>query len=279
MTDRPLPNDDRLLDLLTAQATEGLDAEQAAELDAALHQLDDEAIDIEGLDRTAAAIELGAIESADDLEAMPEALATTLISQGEHLVGDRTAATPASPPGGPGVAPATDHGGWKLFSAAGLGWLAAAAAIVVAVVTVFVSGPAGSPDTGQPDPAVARANLLQTADDLVTVEWATKTPEFANVRGDVVWSDTRQTGYMRFTGMPVNDPTRQQYQLWIVDPDRDAKPVDGGVFDVNEDGEVIIPINAKLPVDDPELFAITVEKPGGVVVSEGPLHIVAPVSG
>ena len=84
---------------------------------------------------------------------------------------------------------------------------------------------------------------------------------------------------MRFIGMPVNDPNRQQYQLWIVDPDRDAQPVDGGVFDVNEDGEVIVPINAKLPIDDPTTFAITVEKPGGVVVSEGPLHIVAPVPG
>lgn len=279
MTNRPLPNDDRLLDLLTAQATEGLDAEQAAELDAALRQPDAEAIDTQGLEIAAAAVELGAVESAHEVEAMPEALAATLIREGQQVVADRSAVTPSDTPGTPGVAPATDHGGWQLFSAAGLGWLAAAAAIIVAVVTVFVSAPTGSPGIAQPDPAAARAKLLQTADDLVTAEWATKTPEFADISGDVVWSDTRQTGYMRFIGMPVNDPNRQQYQLWIVDPDRDAQPVDGGVFDVNEDGEVIIPINAKLPIDDPTTFAITVEKPGGVVVSEGPLHIVAPVPG
>ena len=42
------------------------------------------------------------------------------------------------------------------------------------------------------------------------------------------------------------------------------------MFDVtpNARGEVIIPIEAKLAVAKPKLFAITVEKPGGVVVSK-----------
>jgi anti-sigma-K factor RskA len=43
--------------------------------------------------------------------------------------------------------------------------------------------------------------------------------------------------------------------------------VDGGVFDVSSDGEVIVPINARLRVSRATLFAVTVEKPGGVVVS------------
>jgi len=38
---------------------------------------------------------------------------------------------------------------------------------------------------------------------------------------------------------------------------------------------VIIPIDAKLDVLDPEAFAITREQPGGVVVSNGPLLMVA----
>ena len=68
----------------------------------------------------------------------------------------------------------------------------------------------------------------------------------------------------------------QQYQLWIVDPERAAQPVDGGVFDVQAGTrEVIIPINAKLAVNNPAAFAITLEKPGGVVVSAGPLLVVA----
>ena len=47
------------------------------------------------------------------------------------------------------------------------------------------------------------------------------------------------------------------------------------MFDVTKDGEVIIPIDAKLAVASPAAFAITVERPGGVVVSDGPLEVVA----
>jgi anti-sigma-K factor RskA len=75
--------------------------------------------------------------------------------------------------------------------------------------------------------------------------------------------------------MPVNDPGEAQYQLWIIDPERDTHPVDGGVFNVSSSGEVIIPVQARLPVDRPTTFAITLEKPGGVVVSAGPLLVVA----
>jgi len=56
--------------------------------------------------------------------------------------------------------------------------------------------------------------------------------------------------------------------LWIIDPSRDEKPIDGGVFDITSDIESIVPINAKLAVGQPTVFAITVEKPGGVVVSD-----------
>ena len=33
------------------------------------------------------------------------------------------------------------------------------------------------------------------------------------------------------------------------------------------DGEIVVAIDARLPVGKPTLFAITVERPGGVVVS------------
>jgi anti-sigma-K factor RskA len=81
---------------------------------------------------------------------------------------------------------------------------------------------------------------------------------------------------MLLTGMPANDPSVAQYQLWVVDPDRDSNPVDGGVFDIPSGQQsVVIPINAKLAVDDPTVFAITREQPGGVVVSKGPLLVIA----
>ena len=57
------------------------------------------------------------------------------------------------------------------------------------------------------------------------------------------------------------------------------RPVDGGVFDIAAQaaatGEVIIPIDAKLPVGDARIFAITVEPPGGVVVSDRDIVTVA----
>lgn len=73
---------------------------------------------------------------------------------------------------------------------------------------------------------------------------------------------------MTIRGLPVNDISKEQYQLWIIDPTRDEKPVDGGVFDISNATQSIISIRAKLQVDKPTLFAITIEKPGGVVVSD-----------
>jgi hypothetical protein len=103
------------------------------------------------------------------------------------------------------------------------------------------------------------------------ISWSsTEDPAASQASGDLVWDDRQQEGYMRFKGLAPNDPDVYQYQLWIFDATRDERhPVDGGVFDVpSGSDEVIVPIRAKLPVGEPVLFAITVEKPGGVVVSE-----------
>lgn len=72
---------------------------------------------------------------------------------------------------------------------------------------------------------------------------------------------------MRFRSLAVNDPTKEQYQLWIFDKNQsEATPIDGGVFDITE-SDAVVPIDAKLRVNDAYLFAVTIEKPGGVVVS------------
>jgi hypothetical protein len=120
-----------------------------------------------------------------------------------------------------------------------------------------------------PAPAEARAELLASAPDARTIAWsATGDPAARGAAGDVVWSASRQQGFMRIRGLAANDPTLAQYQLWIFDARRDqAHPVDGGVFDVR-DGEVVVPIRAAVQVFQPTLFAVTVERPGGVVVSK-----------
>ena len=152
-----------------------------------------------------------------------------------------------------------------------LGW-AAAATLAIALLFTYDTGPEGPMSPGE-----ARESLLANVDGTEVIPWAVpEDPAYARVDGNVVWNDDRQEGYMLLTNMPVNDPATSQYQLWIVDPDRDANPVDGGVFDIPPGAsEVVVPIDAKLPVSRPVAFAITREQPGGVVVSEGPLLVVA----
>lgn len=87
--------------------------------------------------------------------------------------------------------------------------------------------------------------------------------------GDVVWDGRAQRGFLRLQGFVPNDPQRAQYQLWIFDAARDDRyPVDGGVFDVPPGHEeIIVPMHPTRAVTRPVAFAITVERPGGVVVS------------
>jgi anti-sigma-K factor RskA len=126
---------------------------------------------------------------------------------------------------------------------------------------------------------LTRESLMASASDLIQTPWTDgKTPWAGRVTGDVVWSNSMQKGFMKFVGMPINDPTVEQYQLWIIDPSRDDEPIDGGVFDISSEGESIVAIHAKLPVNRPTAFAITIEKPGGVVVStQERLPLIAPV--
>jgi len=115
-----------------------------------------------------------------------------------------------------------------------------------------------------------RASLIASAPDILRSKWESTAPETkpGTELGEVVWSTASQQGFMTIRGLPANDAKKEQYQLWIIDPSRDDKPVDGGVFDIIKDGESIVAIQAKLRVDKPTVFAITVEKPGGVVVSD-----------
>ncbi len=157
-----------------------------------------------------------------------------------------------------------------------MGWLAAAACLAIAFAGVRESRQlqkqvvALKAEKAPPDYLALRKAMLSQGNALKPVDWTpTAYPGMQTVSGDVVWSDAKQEGYMRFVGLPANDPRQQVYQLWIFAANQEeTHPVDGGVFNVNANGEVIIPITAKLFVERPSLFAITIEKPGGVVVSK-----------
>ena len=112
-------------------------------------------------------------------------------------------------------------------------------------------------------------SLIQDESDTQRLEFASASDPYAGLSGEVIWNDEKQEGYMSLENLAVNDPTINQYQLWIVDPERDELPVDGGVFDITQkDGKSIIPIRNALVINKPVAFVITLEQPGGVVKSK-----------
>ena len=140
-----------------------------------------------------------------------------------------------------------------------LPWLLAAASLVMLLWPI---GSAGVPAQ------LARAELLRSGAELVQCAWQPgPSPRRGTVQGDVVWDASRQQGYLRLRGLPVLAAT-QRYQLWIVDADRQGPPVDGGLLTLPaNDGEVVVPVQARLPVRHAAAFVLTIEPAAGVVVS------------
>lgn len=243
---------ERLEELLVRRTMEGLGPADEAELDRLLAASDD--IDPERFDEAAAWFFIG---SATDTRPLPDEVAQRVIDRLERASTDMENHPVVPPRQRPPRKPVRQYGGW----------LAAAAALVLAVAGWWPE--LQGPDIG--DPAAARDQLIANAQDLVRVEWSNTEHPLAQqlAGGYVVWSHELQRGYMTFRGMPDNDPGEHQYQLWVFDAARSEKyPVDGGVFDANDGGEVVIPIRARLPIEKATLFAVTLEPPGGVVVSD-----------
>lgn len=114
-----------------------------------------------------------------------------------------------------------------------------------------------------------RQSVLATDPTAVHQDWQPgPSAQPGAIRGDVVWSQSRQDGWLTFHGLPALD-AEHAYQLWIVDGTREGAPVDGGVFVVpGGDDEVLVPIHATLRIGRPAAFVVTVEPKNGVVVSK-----------
>jgi anti-sigma-K factor RskA len=206
------------------------------------------------LERIASTVSLASI---DPNEPLPENLRVAITEEGRSMVSAMR------------IKPSRNTNSIPTFQAGRLretiAWLACLAATILAIAFWQKSGQKSEQATV---PTWTRESLMASAPDLIQVPWADgKTPLEQKIIGDIVWSNKLQRGFMRFVGMPVNDPSVEQYQLWIIDPSRDDEPIDGGVFDIASTEETIVPIQAKLLVNQPTAFAVTIEKPGGVVVS------------
>lgn len=158
-----------------------------------------------------------------------------------------------------------------------IAWLCAAAALVIALITWIDRNSQGN-NVAKAVPltnAERMERLLESSDGARQIAWKVNDAAWVadgqdSVSGQVVWSDAKQEGYMTFQGLAPNDPTETCYQLWIFDESQDEKyPINGGVFLIDtSEQQTVIPIKAELFVEKPYLFAITVEKPEGVVVSD-----------
>jgi hypothetical protein len=219
-----------------------------------------------GLESAAAELTAAMVVSdAGALDALPPALAERVIRAGESLVRTQARVAPVATAKLP--SPRNTVMAWS-------GWFAAAAALLLWFA------PPRSPDTVsatgtanvRPENSVAvlRSTLLSGDSTTQRLDWtATADSAARGASGDVVWSARAQRGVMRLAGLQPNDRRRWQYQLWIFDKTRDQKyPVDGGVFDIPPgQSEVLVAIDARVPVGDAVMFAVTVEPAGGVVVS------------
>jgi hypothetical protein len=254
--------EERLHELLIQEATESLGADERAELERllALHPVERDLYQ-----RLTAQVSLAGARGG---EAPPAELMRRVTAVGEAFIGGTVRPLAARPPGGEG------RERW--------GWYAAAASVALAVAGWYprlAPAPAAPvARTQSPEEAAirARADLLARPGLVRSRFSGTQDPDSGGVEGDVVWDPQSQRGFLRLRGLPANDRSVMQYQLWVFDAERDPRyPVDGGVFDVPADrAEAVIPIRVPIRVGQAVLFAVTVERPGGVVVS-GREHIVA----
>ncbi len=300
----------RLVELLVQRAVDGLNSSERAELKALLEE--ENYVDAGRFEYTAAALLLAGDMEHSVPDEMPDSLRDRLYDQAESFaasmappprqrssssgqpqvisIAGRSRSSAQTPAVGqpqqqasttkqPARKPAASY---SLQSKAG--WFAAAASVLIAVAGWWPRMQGGE----EPAAEIPVATVLQQEREkllaqqgVVTRTWqTTQDPAASGVTGDVVWDPQTQNGFVRFRGMQANNASELQYQLWIFDGTRDERyPVDGGVFDIPAgQTEVIIPIKAKLEIRDPALFAVTIEKSGGSVVStRDRIVVLAPV--
>ncbi len=288
---------ERLLELLAAEQTGSLAPDEIEELMSLRRRVPPitdatgKPVDDGSMDRTigvllAASVMAergGASRLSAGEDAMSPAVRQRLLAVGQSLAVANGRVVSAAPAGRVRVEAERPGGRGLLIGPVGwIGWAAAAAAIVALVLA-----PRGPVIPVAPSASDRLAVLLADPDNTVRITWqAQADPAAKEVAGEVIWNGQLQEGFMRFKGLAENLPSKEQYQLWIFDAGRTdaAFPVDGGVFDITsaqrdaKTGDLLVPIRATLPVRKPAAFAVTIEQPGGVVVTKKErLLVLAPV--
>lgn len=257
------PELDRLLELLADEILGQSDASDANELEELRSRASEE--QAAQIDRTHGELLIALMSQSD--ETMPSDARSRLLARASNRdgAGEKPGTTPAQ---APVRVPAARQGMSPLGK---LGWVAAAAGIVLAA-TAWLS----RPTPVLPPEVISPITRVATAPKTVRIALAPQ-GEFAesvSESSELLWNQDLQEGVLRLESVPANDPTLAQYQLWIFDATRGEFAVDGGVFDVtaqaetDEQGRLLVYFRPKLTVGNPAAFAVTRERPGGVVVTD-----------
>jgi len=257
------PELERLRELLADEILGQLDANDASELDSLRSRASEE--QAAEIDRTFGELLVALMAQSD--ESMPADAKARLIERGSR--GDATGRSASNTEVKPPIQiPAVRS---TMGPMGKLGWIAAAAALALAATAWWTRPtPIIPPDVPSPITRVA------TAPNTVRIELAPQgeLAESVSEQSELLWNQDLQEGVLRLAGVPANDPTLVQYQLWIFDATRGEFAVDGGVFDLtgqtetDEQGRLLVHFRPKLIVSDPAAFAVTQERPGGVVVTD-----------
>ena len=256
-----------LADLLVQKSTHGLSPQEQAQLDQLQreHSVSETNLNHESerIEMTAAAADIALFD--DAASQMPEHLRENILvdagkffeakSDSESVTTNTQQVADISRQGSRGI------NGWMISTI-----LSTAACVYLLLLPDTPITPAAA----TPSVAELQQEFLNSAPaDLMTVSLV---PGFDSngkslTNSKLVWSDDQQKGFMSFSNLKINDPKIEQYQLWIFESADQKHPIDGGVFDIT-DKDQIIPIDPKILVNGAAFFAVTVEKPGGVVVSD-----------
>ncbi|QOJ01431.1 MAG: anti-sigma factor [Phycisphaeraceae bacterium] len=276
----------RAVELLADRLTGDVGPGEAGELEALLQGRDDASVEL------AAASAL--VADLPRVEPLPESLRAALIRMADEVAADAAAERGVRAAASVSVA---RHGGyadgWSIASergrrGSGSLWLGLAAAAGFALAAAGWWPRLVGPGAVEMTPAQRLEALALSAPDVVVQEWSDfvhpdhgAPPELRGVRGNVVWSESRGEGYIRLAGLRPNDPTVEQYQLWVIDDRGIEQRVSGGVFDAPASGEVTVAVDPAARVKNARAFAVTIEPSGGVAVSDlsrrACLAVVAPL--
>jgi anti-sigma-K factor RskA len=273
----PTPTRARLVELLATEATQKLSPAERNELAALIRAFPDE--DPNALDLAAAAVHLALTES---VEEMPAALAEKLylasaaMTPMPPVTRPRPAAKPQAKPKERAERrrpPAwVAWSGWAVaasFGAVAMFALARGPKVEVQYVEKIVPGPTVFVKLPPEIIEISKEPTLEVVRDRIQKD--PKVKEFAGTKGDistrVVWSGAKQDGVLEVSGLTVNNPSTEQYQLWVIDKSRspDPKPISVGVFDAKSGVPTLVRVNVPLRLDDIAAFAISKEPPGGLL--------------